>query len=101
MFWVNFSRSKLFSGGVAFEVEVPIEEHFVRPTDYLAHVFGGNIRLIIQIRLKYQDGFGYLDESDYAFRWNPGGWVSWPLWVNDDVQKRIDEEISRYPQHAD
>ena len=92
MFWVSFLRTKLFRGGVCFDVEVPLEET-LKPAELMC-VSNAEARLVIQVRLKYSDGFSR-GESDYAFRWD-SGWKSWPVWTRDDLPSRIAEEQSRY-----
>jgi hypothetical protein len=93
MIWISFLRTKLFPAGVCFEVEIPLTESF--SDTLILNLFAGQIRLIIQVRLKYKDGFDGV-QSDYAFRWDSGGWRAWPVWTFDDLPNRIAEEQSRY-----
>lgn len=66
----------------------------------LDRVFVGDPRLIAQVRIEYRDGFrdAHRRKSDYAFRFEEGKWLSWPVWTVDDIAARYVEEQQRYPK---
>jgi hypothetical protein len=93
-YWA-FQSTKLFRGNIDFEIRVPVADK-VSPVEW-SQVGAGNARCIVQIRIDYNDGFR-MQQADYAFRLE-GKWIPWWAWTSDDMDRRIAEEISRYPQY--
>ena len=91
--WRDYGRTKLSRGGVDFEIPIPLDEEMTETE--LVQVSAGNARLIAQIKIEFNDSFT-AQRFDYAFRFDGGKWTSWWAWTDDDAQKRIGEEQSRY-----
>ncbi len=94
-FYIDYLRTKLFRGNLHFEIVVLIKYYFSELE--FEQVAAGNARLVIQVRIDYRDGLNNPDRSDYAFRFEGGKWIPWPVWTCDDRDSRVREEQSRYP----
>src|SRR6266852_1618149 len=96
--WTNdFQRTNLFKGNLKLEIPIPIAKSF--DVFQLDRVFAGQARLITQISIEYRDGFRNTKRrrSDYAFRFQEGKWLSWPVWTVETIEERYAEEQLRYP----
>lgn len=95
--WWDFKSTKLFRGNINFEIPIPLDEK-LDPIQW-SQIGPGHARMIAQIRIDYVDGFEHPQRSDYAFRHDAGKWVPWWAWTSDEIERRIAEEIGRYPQY--
>jgi hypothetical protein len=93
----DFKTTKLFRGNVNFEILIPFADEV--NLILWSQIRRGNARVIAQFQIDYADGFGRPQRSDYAFRLESGKWMPWWAWTTDDMEGRIAEEISRYPQY--